>query len=300
MTGFGELFAVYVMTTARPDGRFTEIGAVLYGIVQLGAHERIRPILNARCVRRSSGMSEDFAADVVGIDPALNQVTDTVFSLSVNSTFDVLERRDQPSGTRTTYPPFADRYGTKTVLSGMSPGGLLSGATGDSTGTGLDDLEEDASRVLLPAGCKGEPEDEFEVHAAAATIRRDASNVCRCGLRMPSFLGLGPVTLDRRGLATCRRVEKSSILHTAKARLSTTSGNIGAEERSPPRPTGGAGYPIRATGSWAYWRCNSVRRSTLIDRLQVAGADRHVAGAATASAKLREVISGIEATLRTG
>jgi len=97
------------MTTAGPDGRLTEIGAVLYGIVQLGAHERIRLSLNARCVRRSSGTSEDFADDVVGMDPALNQVTETVFSLSVNSTFDLLERRDQPSGTRKTYPPAVER-----------------------------------------------------------------------------------------------------------------------------------------------------------------------------------------------
>ena len=40
--------------------------------------------------------------------------------------------------------------------------------------------------------------------------------------------------------------------------------------------------------------------NVLIDRLQVAGADRDVVRAATAAAKLREVISGIEATLSTG
>ena len=97
------------MTTAGPEGRLTEIGAVLYGIVQVGAHERIRPSRNARCVRRSSGTSEDLADDVVGIEPALNHATETVFSLSVKSTLDVLERRDHPSGTRTTYPPFAER-----------------------------------------------------------------------------------------------------------------------------------------------------------------------------------------------
>jgi hypothetical protein len=60
----------------------------------------------------------------------------TVLSLSVNVTEVFVVDRAQPSGTEILKPPTEEVYGTYAVLSGMSPGGLLSAATGDSVGTG--------------------------------------------------------------------------------------------------------------------------------------------------------------------
>src|SRR5206468_7182570 len=96
----------------------------------------------------------------------------TVFSLSVKDTDELFEVRAQPSGTRTTKPPRFDRYGTNCVLSGMSPGGLLSAGTGDSTGTGLGVAE--ARRVAEGAEVLGDAlEAEVvvgdELHDAATT-----------------------------------------------------------------------------------------------------------------------------------
>src|SRR5437867_5888547 len=58
-----------------------------------------------------------------------------VLSLSVRVAEVFVVVRAQPSGTEILNPPFV-RYGTNCVLSGMSPGGLLSVGTGDSTGIG--------------------------------------------------------------------------------------------------------------------------------------------------------------------
>src|SRR6058998_1421887 len=88
--------------------------------------------VNARSVRRSSGTSFDFALLGLGAEVAANHETETVLSLSVNDTAELVVVRAHPSGTRTSKPPFAERYGTNCVLSGMSPGGLLSAGTGDS------------------------------------------------------------------------------------------------------------------------------------------------------------------------
>src|SRR6266516_4692377 len=92
---------------------------------------------NARSVPRSSGTSLFFALLAVGADAASDQDAATVFSLSVNETLELFVVRDHPSGTFTSMRPPVDRYGTYWVLSGMSPGGLLSAGTGDSVGIGL-------------------------------------------------------------------------------------------------------------------------------------------------------------------
>jgi hypothetical protein len=84
----------------------------------------------------SAGTSVDFAVATVGAAAARCRLTTTVLSLSVNVTDVLVVDRAQPSGTEILKPPVDEVYGTYTVLSGMSPGGLLSTATGDSVGTG--------------------------------------------------------------------------------------------------------------------------------------------------------------------
>src|SRR5213592_4698462 len=122
------------MTTAG-RGRATEMGAVLYGMVHDGAHPMILLRANASTVRRSIGTSLALALVSVGAAEARAHVTWTVFSLSVKRTEPAAVRRDHPSGTRTVKCPPLERYATNCVLSGMSPGGLLSTGTGDCTGT---------------------------------------------------------------------------------------------------------------------------------------------------------------------
>jgi hypothetical protein len=56
--------------------------------------------------------------------------------LSVKVTESLVVVRDQPSGNEIVNPPAFERYGTNWLLSGMSPGGLLSAGTGDSAGRG--------------------------------------------------------------------------------------------------------------------------------------------------------------------
>jgi hypothetical protein len=63
-------------------------------------------------------------------------VPEIEFSFSVNETDPFVVVRAHPSGTDTEKPPLFEPYGTNAVLSGMSPGGLLSAGTGDSRGTG--------------------------------------------------------------------------------------------------------------------------------------------------------------------
>jgi hypothetical protein len=96
-----------------------------------------------------------------------------VFSLSVNETVDELEVLDHPSGTLTTKCPVAVEYETNCVLSGMSPGGLLSAGSAFSVGAGLSGGDPDG------VACPGEgetdgglaPGDEDPLHAvSSATI----------------------------------------------------------------------------------------------------------------------------------
>jgi hypothetical protein len=90
---------------------------------------------NASCEDLSAGTSTVFAEAVVGAADAACQVTVIELSLSVNETDPLATLRAQPSGMETVNPPGDEWYGTNAVLSGMSPGGLLSGATGDCAGT---------------------------------------------------------------------------------------------------------------------------------------------------------------------
>src|SRR5438093_12599914 len=105
-------------------------------MVHDGAQFRTLLSAKARSELSSIGTCVDFTLDTVGAAEAENQVTATVFSLSVNDTLSEVALRDHPSGTFTTKCPWAERYGTNCVLSGMSPGGLLSAATGLSVGSG--------------------------------------------------------------------------------------------------------------------------------------------------------------------
>src|SRR2546430_12891118 len=106
-------------------------------MVQEGAHGRILCNANARSLPCSAGTWLLLTLEGAGAEEAVDHVTVTVFSLSLKDT--ALDRvvRDQPSGILTTKWPAEDRKGTNWVLSGMSPGGLLSTATGFSVRDGL-------------------------------------------------------------------------------------------------------------------------------------------------------------------
>src|SRR6266567_2110371 len=113
-------------------------------MVHEGAHEMTLPSVKARSVRRSVGTWSFLTLETVGAEDAGDQITATVFSLSVNETLPLFVTRDHPSGTFTTNLPSAERYGTNCVLSGMSPGGLLSAGTGLSDGIGLSEGDVEA------------------------------------------------------------------------------------------------------------------------------------------------------------
>src|SRR5205814_2343396 len=83
------------------------------------------PRRNARVVRRSIGISVLVVLCTVGALDVADQLTTTVFSLSVNVTELFVDVRDHPSGIEILKPPTCERYGTNCVVSGMSPGGLL-------------------------------------------------------------------------------------------------------------------------------------------------------------------------------
>jgi hypothetical protein len=91
----------------------------------------------ASVLARSAGTTVAFVVATVGAEDAAAHAAEIEFKLLVNCTFDAALLRDQPSGTFTTNLPAGDRYATNTVLSGMSPGGLLSAGTGDWDPTGL-------------------------------------------------------------------------------------------------------------------------------------------------------------------
>jgi hypothetical protein len=78
----------------------------------------------------------EVALCTVGAEDAGAQLTTMVLSLSVKVTESFEVVRDQPSGVEILKAPAFERYGTNAMLSGMSPGGLLSAGTGDSGGTG--------------------------------------------------------------------------------------------------------------------------------------------------------------------
>src|SRR5438105_10521155 len=122
------------MATACVDGSWRTIGPVVYGIVQDGAQSTMCFSVKAGTVRRSFGTSFDLALLVVGAAEALNQVAAIVLSLSVKDTLELVVLRDHPSGTFTMKCPIDEGYRTKWVVSGMSPGGLLSTGTGDCCG----------------------------------------------------------------------------------------------------------------------------------------------------------------------
>jgi hypothetical protein len=79
----------------------------------------------------SWGTTVDLVPATVDAADACAHATVIEFRLLANSTLELRDRRDQPSGTLMVNWPVVDRYGTKTVVSGMSPGGLLSAGTGD-------------------------------------------------------------------------------------------------------------------------------------------------------------------------
>ena len=103
-------------------------------MVHEGAQEMILPRRNARSVDCRAGTWCERTLSTVGDDDAGVQVTATVFSLSVKATMADCVTRDQPSGTFTANEPFDDWNRTYCVVSGMSPGGLLSTGTGFSPG----------------------------------------------------------------------------------------------------------------------------------------------------------------------
>ena|SRR5437763_6226943 len=104
------------MTTAFPAGRF----AVFTDWSR-----------NASWLELSCGTSVAFAEWMLGAFFAACQLSVIVLSLSVKATDDPCVLRDHPDGTVTVNPPALEVYGTNCVLSGMSPGGFVSGATGD-------------------------------------------------------------------------------------------------------------------------------------------------------------------------
>src|SRR2546423_13842499 len=106
---------------------------------------------NARSLRCRAGTSFDRAELAVGADDALNQDSETELSLSENVTLDPASRRAHPSGTLKRRCPLAAWNGTNTVLSGMSPGGLLSAETGCSVDAGCG-AEAPAAGVLTAWG----------------------------------------------------------------------------------------------------------------------------------------------------
>src|SRR5205085_1090950 len=103
---------------------------------------------NASWLELSCGTSFAFADCTLGAFFAGCQLSVIVFSLSEKETDDPCVFRDHPSGTVTVNPPDFDVYGTNWVLSGMSPGGFVSGATGDWWGIGV-------AAGLLCAECCG-------------------------------------------------------------------------------------------------------------------------------------------------
>src|SRR5260221_2355500 len=92
------------------------------------------------------------------------------FRLLVNVTECAVCLRDHPSGTWSVTWPVAEANGTYTVVSGMSPGGLLSAGTGaceDAPATGLD--EPATAGWVLGWGCvlaAVEPLEPAEPHPA--------------------------------------------------------------------------------------------------------------------------------------
>src|SRR5438105_12236059 len=86
---------------------------------------------------RNAGTTLAFVLATVGAEDAAAHAAEMEFRLLANFTLDADVFRDQPSGTFSTKLPPDDRYATYTVLSGMSPGGLLSAGTGDWDPTGL-------------------------------------------------------------------------------------------------------------------------------------------------------------------
>src|SRR5205823_8128530 len=121
-------------------------------------------------------------------------------------------RRDHPSGARISTWPAAERYATNCVLSGMSPGGLLSAGTGDSVDTGGCELPvvaaaEEGAVVgpdavdVVPLGVVVPPEGLFEQPAprtprtrttAAPIPARARPRVTVCSLRL---LGPNPTSI---------------------------------------------------------------------------------------------------------
>jgi hypothetical protein len=121
VTGFGSLLAWYSISTVGPAGSDAVLTLFSW---------------KARVAALRAGTSVDLAVATVGAAVAGCQLTTTVLSLSVNVTEVFVVDRAQPSGTEILKPPAEEVYGTYAVLSGMSPGGLLSTATGDSVDTG--------------------------------------------------------------------------------------------------------------------------------------------------------------------
>jgi hypothetical protein len=91
---------------------------------------------NARVDLRSCRTSFAVADATLGAAEDDVEESAIVFSLSVKLTVEPFCVRLHPSGTVIRIPAARSRNGTNTVLSGMSPGGLLSTGTGDSTGRG--------------------------------------------------------------------------------------------------------------------------------------------------------------------
>src|SRR5213594_2482422 len=145
-------------------------------MVHDGVHPMILLSANAGTVRRSIGTSSALALLSVGAAETGAHVTWTVFSLSVKLTEPAAVRRDHPSGTRTVKCPPLERYATNCVLSGMSPGGLLSTGTGDCTGIALCVGDADL-------GCVAD-EPDVDAQAAASSPRAATMAAARALLRI--------------------------------------------------------------------------------------------------------------------
>jgi len=88
----------------------------------------------------------------VGAAFIVGQAIEMEFRLLVNVDDVAMSLRDHPSGTLSLRWPLAEAKGTYTVVSGMSPGGLLSAGTGAcEAAAGLEDLA--AAGCVLGTGC---------------------------------------------------------------------------------------------------------------------------------------------------
>jgi hypothetical protein len=115
-----------------------------------------------------------------------------VFSLSVNVTELGFVVRDHPSGIEIVKPPRLDVKGTKAMLSGMSPGGLSSGGTGDSEGIGVSDTVAPGDAVALGDSVDPlpVPEELVPPHAERTMAAASVIGVSeRVRLRMPASFG---------------------------------------------------------------------------------------------------------------